>query len=148
MSSAPGIGSGRGFEPVAMTMCLASMARSSTANRFGPRNLTWPRSTSTPLSSIVSARDSGIPLISSFSRSISAGQPRLGLLTVMQWTCACSISCSACAAATSTFFGVQPRLGQVPPRSRSSTSPTFSPAARVGTVTLMPAFPPPMIRTS
>jgi len=40
--------------------------------------------------------------------------------------------------ATSTFFGVQPRFGQVPPRSRASTIATERPAARVATVTPMP----------
>src|SRR4029079_9921949 len=46
------------------------------------------------------------------------------------------------------FFGVQPRFGQVPPRSRSSTIATIIPAFRVGTVTLKPALPPPRISTS
>jgi hypothetical protein len=88
------------------------------------------------------------PLIISFSRSISAGQSRLGVPTLMQWKCAWPISWSAWAAATRTFFGVQPRFGQVPPRSRVSTMTTLSPAARVGTVTPKAPLPPPMIRTS
>src|SRR6516165_3855104 len=58
------------------------------------------------------------------------------------------MSWSACAAATSTFFGVQPRLGHVPPRSRASILATDSPARRTGPVTPMPALPPPMITTS
>jgi hypothetical protein len=89
-----------------------------------------------------------MPPIMSFSRSISADQSSLGFDTLMPWTRACSISCKAWPAATSTFFGVQPRFGQVPPRSRSSTIATFSPAFRVGTVTPKPALPPPRISTS
>ena len=89
-----------------------------------------------------------MPSIISFSRSISAAQSSLGLPTLMRWTWAWPISCRACAAATSTFFGVQPRLGQVPPRSRSSIMATFKPAFRVGTVTPNAALPPPMITTS
>src|SRR5258708_5653756 len=36
MCSAPGIGSWRGFDPVAITMCLASRRRSPTRIAFGP----------------------------------------------------------------------------------------------------------------
>ncbi len=45
----------------------------------------------------VSASESGMPAIISFSRSISAAQSSEGLPTLMQWTCAWPISCSACA---------------------------------------------------
>src|SRR4051794_14574585 len=59
-----------------------------------------------------------------------------------------SISCRAWPAATSTFFGVQPRFGQVPPRSCDSIIATDMPARRTGPVTPMPALPPPRITTS
>src|SRR5271155_1505201 len=59
-----------------------------------------------------------------------------------------SISSSACAAATSIFFGTQPRLGQVPPSRSGSIIATVSPAPRVATVTPIPALPPPRITTS
>jgi hypothetical protein len=78
-------------------------------------------------------------LIICFSRSMSTAQSSLGSLTAMPWTCARSISCSVWPAATSIFFGVQPRFGQVPPKSRDSTIATDRPAARVATVTPMPA---------
>ena len=148
ITSAPSMGSGRGREPVAMTICFASRVRLPTLTAFGPTKLALSRKRSTPRSSSVSARDSGMPLIISFSRSISAAQSSFGLLTLMWWTWAWPISCSAWPAATSTFFGVQPRLGHVPPRSRSSTIATVIPAFRVGTVTPKPALPPPRISTS
>src|SRR6266568_3743231 len=47
MCSAPGIGSGRGFEPVAITICLASSSRSPTRTRLGPANTALPLITST-----------------------------------------------------------------------------------------------------
>src|SRR6266849_4321302 len=59
-----------------------------------------------------------------------------------------SISCSAWPAATRTFFGVQPRFGQVPPRSCDSIIATDIPARLTGPVTPMPALPPPRITTS
>src|SRR6266849_540903 len=59
-----------------------------------------------------------------------------------------SISCSAWPAATRTFFGVQPRFGQVPPRSSDSIIATDIPARLTGPVTPMPALPPPRITTS
>src|SRR6266545_6442161 len=59
-----------------------------------------------------------------------------------------SISCSAWPAATSTFFGVQPRFGQVPPRRSASIIATDIPARRTGPVTPMPALPPPRMTTS
>ncbi len=59
-----------------------------------------------------------------------------------------SISCSAWPAATNIFFGVQPRFGQVPPRSLASISATDIPARRTGPVTPTPALPPPRITTS
>src|SRR3989442_10185720 len=59
-----------------------------------------------------------------------------------------SISCSAWPAATNTFFGVQPRFGQVPPRSCDSIIATDIPARLTGPVTPMPALPPPRITTS
>ena len=148
MCSAPGIGSGRGFEPVAMTMCLASMVRSPTVTVFGPANAARSRSTSTPRSAMARASRSGMFSIIFFSRAISAGQSSVGLPTEMQCVPARSISSSAWVAATSTFFGVQPRLGQVPPSSRGSTTATDMPAARVATVTPRPALPPPIISTS
>jgi hypothetical protein len=89
-----------------------------------------------------------MPWINLFSRAIRAGQSSFGSETEMQCEFARSISCSAWPAATSTFFGVQPRFGQVPPRSRSSTRATDIPAARVGPVTAMPALPPPSTTTS
>src|SRR5262249_1429442 len=54
----------------------------------------------------------------------------------------------ACRAGPNAFLGVQPRLGQVPPRSRDSIIATDRPARRTGPVTPMPALPPPMITTS
>src|SRR3954470_2175067 len=59
-----------------------------------------------------------------------------------------SISCSAWPAATSTFFGVQPRFGQVPPSRSASIIATDMPARRTGPVTPMPALPPPRMTTS
>src|SRR6266851_4287378 len=59
-----------------------------------------------------------------------------------------SISCSAWPAATNIFFGVQPRFGQVPPRSLASITATDIPARRTGPVTPIPALPPPRITTS
>src|SRR5690349_8272490 len=59
-----------------------------------------------------------------------------------------SISCRACPAATRIFFGVQPRFGQVPPKSRDSIIATDRPARRAGPVTPIPALPPPKITTS
>src|SRR5258705_5070086 len=59
-----------------------------------------------------------------------------------------SISCRAWPAATRTFFGVQPRFGQVPPRSCDSIIATDMPARRTGPVTPMPAVPTPNITTS
>src|SRR6266516_4533561 len=59
-----------------------------------------------------------------------------------------SISCSAWPAATRTFFGVQPRFGQVPPRSCDSIIATDIPARLAGPVTPMPALPPPRMTTS
>src|SRR6267154_468235 len=59
-----------------------------------------------------------------------------------------SISCSAWPAATRTFFGVQPRFGQMPPRSCDSIIATDIPARLTGPVTPMPALPPPRITTS
>src|ERR1043166_7931802 len=59
-----------------------------------------------------------------------------------------SISCSAWPAATSTFFGVQPRFGQVPPSRSASIIATDIPARRTGPVTPMPALPPPRMTTS
>src|SRR6266849_7778174 len=59
-----------------------------------------------------------------------------------------SISCSAWPAATNIFFGVQPRFGQVPPRSLASIIATDIPARRTGPVTPIPALPPPRITTS
>src|SRR6266478_4417362 len=59
-----------------------------------------------------------------------------------------SISCSAWPAATRTFFGVQPRFGQVPPRSCDSIMATDIPARLTGPVTPMPALPPPRTTTS
>src|SRR5260370_19984756 len=58
------------------------------------------------------------------------------------------ISCSGWPAATRTFFGVQPRFGQVPPRSCDSIIATDIPARLTGPVTPMPALPPPRITTS
>src|SRR5258706_5699366 len=59
-----------------------------------------------------------------------------------------SISGSAWPAATRTFFGVQPRFGQVPPRSCDSIIAIDIPARLTGPVTPMPALPPPRITTS
>src|SRR5882724_6835619 len=59
-----------------------------------------------------------------------------------------SISCSAWPAATSTFFGVQPRFGQVPPSRSASIIATDMPARLTGPVTPMPALPPPRMTTS
>src|SRR5258708_37773834 len=59
-----------------------------------------------------------------------------------------SISGSAWPAATNIFFGVQPRFGQVPPRSLASIIATDISARRTGPVTPMPALPPPRITTS
>src|SRR5712691_6753274 len=148
MCSAPGIGRARGFEPVAMTMWPASILRSPTATAFGPTKLAWPRITSTPRLAMRRPSAPGMWLIICFSRSISADQSKVGLPTVIPWTFARSISCSAWPAATSTFFGVQPRLGQVPPRRSDSIIATDRPAARVGTVTPIPALPPPRMSTS
>src|SRR5687768_16080573 len=39
-------------------------------------------------------------------------------------------------------------MGQVPPRSPGSITATVRPAARVGTVTPIPALPPPRMKTS
>ena len=115
MCSAPGVGSGRGFEPVAITMCLAWSIRSPTRIVSGPANVAWPSITSTPRFAIARARLAGISLIMAFSRSIKLAQSRRGLPTEMLWTAARSISCKACPAATRIFFGAQPRFGQVPP---------------------------------
>src|SRR5690242_999136 len=84
----------------------------------------------------------------SFSRSIKAAQSSLGLPTAILWMPARPISCRAWPAATRTFFGVQPRFGQVPPRSRASIMATDMPARRTGPVTAIPALPPPRITTS
>src|SRR3954465_10647558 len=59
-----------------------------------------------------------------------------------------SISCSVWPAATSTFFGVQPRFGQVPPSRSAWIIATDMPARRTGPVTPMPALPPPRMTTS
>ena len=83
MSSAPGIGSGRGFDPVAITMCLASSLRSPTRTVFGPVNAAWPLMTSTLRFAIERARFAGMSLIMSFSRSISAAQSSFGLPTAI-----------------------------------------------------------------
>jgi hypothetical protein len=69
ISSAPGIGNGLGFEPVAMTMCFASMRRPPASMALGPTNLPWSRIRSTPRSCSDLASRSGMPLIRSFSRS-------------------------------------------------------------------------------
>src|SRR5437867_11082931 len=58
------------------------------------------------------------------------------------------MSCSIWPAATRTFLGVQPRFGQVPPRSSGSLIATESPARRTGPVTPIPAVPPPRMTTS
>ncbi len=108
-----------------MTMVFASKVLPAASTVLGPKNFAGARIRSTPRSLSVSSSESGMPSIISFSRSMSAAQSSEGLPTLMQWTWACPISCRACAAATSTFFGVQPRLGQVPPRSRSSIRATF-----------------------
>ncbi len=71
IKSAPGIGSGRAREPVAMTMCFASMMRSPTLTVLQSTNLALSRKTSTPRSASVSASRSGMPSIIAFSRSIS-----------------------------------------------------------------------------
>ena len=84
-----------------------------------------------------------MPDIIACSRSISAAQSRLGLPTWMWCALSRSISSSACAAATSTFFGMQPRLGQVPPSRSGSIIATVCLASRVATVTPIPALPPP-----
>ncbi len=52
-------------------------------------------------------------LIRSFSRPIRPDQSSFGLLTAIWWMLARSISCRLWPAATSTFFGVQPRFGHV-----------------------------------
>ena len=80
------------------------MVRLPALTAFGPTKLALSRKRSTPRSSSISARDSGIPPIISFSRSISAAQSTLGLLTLIWWTWAWLISCRAWPAATSTFF--------------------------------------------
>jgi hypothetical protein len=104
--------------------------------------------TSTPRRAIEPARLSGMPAIICFSRAISAAQSIDAAPTVMPWWCAREISSIECAAATSTFFGMQPRLGQVPPRSRISIIATDSPASRVATVAPIAALPPPRMTTS
>ena len=83
MSSAPGIGSGRGFDPVAITICLASSSRLPTRMVLGPANTPWPLMTSTSRLAIERARLAGMSLIMSFSRSISAAQSSFGLPTAM-----------------------------------------------------------------
>jgi hypothetical protein len=83
ISSAPGNGRRRGFEPVAITMCLASRISPSTAMALGPAKRPRSRITSTPRLFIKSASEPGIPAIIAFSRSISAAQSRLGLPTEM-----------------------------------------------------------------
>src|SRR5215813_14189686 len=115
---------------------------------FGPANAACALMTSTWRFAIDRARFAGISLIMSFSRSISAAQSSFGLPTAMWCTEARSISCSAWPAATNIFFGVQPRFGQVPPRSRASIMATDIPARRTGPVTPMPALPPPRMTTS
>jgi hypothetical protein len=78
---APGIGSGRGFESVAITMYLAFNRRSLTRMVFGPANAACPLITSTCRRSIALARLSGMSLIISFSRSIRAAQSSFGFPT-------------------------------------------------------------------
>jgi hypothetical protein len=46
------------------------------------------------------------------------------------------------------FFGMQPRLGQVPPSRSGGIIATVCPASRVATVTPIPALPPARITTS
>ena len=83
ISSAPENGSRRGFEPVAITMCLAFRISPSTATAFGPAKRPRLRITSTPRRRIVSASEPGMPAIIAFSRSISDAQSRLGLPTAI-----------------------------------------------------------------
>jgi len=83
MCSAPGIGSGRVFEPVAMTMVFASNVWSPTRTVVGPANRASPRMMSMPRRSMARVRSAGTSLIRSFSRSISAAQSSDGAPTAM-----------------------------------------------------------------
>ena len=82
--SAPGNGSGRGFEPVAMTMWRASIMRSPTRAALGPAKTASPRMTSTPRSAIRRPSEPGMWLIICFSRSMSAAQSSFGSPTEME----------------------------------------------------------------
>ena len=130
-----------------MTMCSASRVLSPTATALGPTKRAWPRKTSPRLPATPAMR-SGTSATIACSRSIKRAQFSLGAPTSMPWTPAISISCKACAAATRTFLGVQPRFGQVPPKSHSSTKAIVLPASAASEETPKPALPPPMITMS
>ena len=131
ISSAPGNGSCRGFEPVATTMCFASRTSLPAATAFSAMKRPLVRTISAPIFRSEPARRSGRGRMISALRSIIAAQSSRARPTLMWCAPACAISCSVCAAATRTFFGVQPRLEQVPPNVPGSSTATESPALRV-----------------
>ena len=147
MCSAPGIGSGRGFEPVAMTMWPASILRSPTRTAFGPAKAAWPRITSTPRSAMSgrAGRDVADHLLLAIDqrgpvefRLADRDAVNVRPLDLVQRMARGHQHLFRRAAAVRAGAAQEIRFDH---RHRQA-------GARVGTVTPMPALPPPRISTS
>ena len=146
--SNPGMGKGRGFEPVAMTVFLPTKVCPFTATSCGPVNLAGPSATWMPLFSRLLRKSSGTPSTKVCLRAMSFFQSSVAGPTEMRCSGASAIWCRHSAAATRTFFGTQPRKGQVPPISRDSTITADLPALCAAPIAAKPALPEPRTMTS
>ncbi len=131
-SLAPGMSSARARSPVAMTTASASTSRPSERRSVsGPVNAAVPRKTPIPAASRSSSVSASTGSVKAFLKAAVFAQ-LIDSSPTSPVPAACSrcTACSTAAAWTYGFLASQPRLGQVPPRSRDSTTSTRSPRSR------------------